>query len=123
MRGTVSRAELRQVMAATYHQVWWPSTYEVRFEGDYLPVRYQARGGYLDPASGELLPTWDEALDAIGPTMSRGMWSGSGPNSPAAQGTASLFCSRHMPDASTATNSHRTLASMTRPWTGTTDDR
>jgi replication initiator protein RepSA len=24
-------------------------------------------GGYLDPATGELLPTWDEALDAIGP--------------------------------------------------------
>ena len=26
MRGTVSRAELREVIAATYHQVWWPST-------------------------------------------------------------------------------------------------
>ena len=25
IRGTVSRAELRQVLAATYHQVWWPS--------------------------------------------------------------------------------------------------
>ncbi len=24
IRGTVSRAELRQVIAATYHQVWWP---------------------------------------------------------------------------------------------------
>ena len=24
MRGTVSRAELRRVLAATYHQVWWP---------------------------------------------------------------------------------------------------
>ena len=26
MRGTVSRAELRRVLAATYHQVWWPDT-------------------------------------------------------------------------------------------------
>ncbi len=26
MRGTVSRTELRQVLAATYHQVWWPDT-------------------------------------------------------------------------------------------------
>ena len=26
MRGTVSRAELRHVFAATYHQVWWPDT-------------------------------------------------------------------------------------------------
>ena len=24
-------------------------------------------GGYLDPATGEVLPTWDQALDAIGP--------------------------------------------------------
>ena len=65
MRGTISRAELRQIIAATYHQVWWPSTDQVRFDGDYLPVWYEARGGYLDPATGELLPTWDEALDAI----------------------------------------------------------
>jgi hypothetical protein len=26
LRGTVSRADLRQVIAATYHQVWWPPT-------------------------------------------------------------------------------------------------
>ena len=26
MRGTLSRTELRQVLAATYHQVWWPPT-------------------------------------------------------------------------------------------------
>jgi hypothetical protein len=26
IRGTISRAELREVIAATYHQVWWPST-------------------------------------------------------------------------------------------------
>ena len=25
IRGTISRAELREVIAATYHQVWWPS--------------------------------------------------------------------------------------------------
>ena len=25
MRGTVSRAEIRRVLAATYHQVWWPT--------------------------------------------------------------------------------------------------
>jgi hypothetical protein len=30
-------------------------------------VWYEARGGYLDPATGELLPTWYEALDAISP--------------------------------------------------------
>ena len=33
MRGTVSRAELRRVLAATYHQVWWPSTTTVKYDG------------------------------------------------------------------------------------------
>ena len=33
IRGTVSRRELREVIAATYHQVWWPSTAAVRFDG------------------------------------------------------------------------------------------
>ena len=67
MRGTVSRADLRQVLAATYHQVWWPSTDVVRFDADQLPVWHEASGNYLDPATGEILPTWDQALDAIGP--------------------------------------------------------
>ena len=66
MRGTVSRAELREVIAATYHQVWWPSTDAVRFDGVHLPVWDETTAAYLDPATGEILPTWDEALDAIG---------------------------------------------------------
>ena len=67
MRGTVSRAELRQVIAATYHQVWWPSTEVVRFDGDRLPVWHETSGNYLDPDTGEVLPAWDDAVDAIGP--------------------------------------------------------
>ena len=63
----VPRAVLRQVIAATYHQVWWPSTDVVRFDGDELPVWDEDNGTYLDPATGEVLPTWDQALDAIGP--------------------------------------------------------
>ena len=66
MRGTVSRAELRRVLAATYHQVWWPDTSVVRFEDGALPVWDEHAGTYLDPATGEVLPTWDDALDAIG---------------------------------------------------------
>jgi Replication initiator protein, pSAM2 len=66
MRGTVSRAELREVIAATYHQVWWPSTDVVRFDGAHLPVWDENTAAYLDPGTGEVLPTWDEALDAIG---------------------------------------------------------
>ena len=66
MRGTVSRAELRRVLAATYHQVWWPSTTTVKYGGDELLVWDEATGNYFDPASGEVLPTRDQALDAIG---------------------------------------------------------
>ncbi len=66
MRGTVSRAELRRVLAATYHQVWWPAASAVKFEDGQLPVWDEATGTYLDPATGEVLPTWDQALDAIG---------------------------------------------------------
>jgi hypothetical protein len=66
-RGAIARTDLRQVIAATYHQVWWPSTNEVRFDGDELPQWHEATGRYVDPSTGELLPTWDQALDAIGP--------------------------------------------------------
>jgi hypothetical protein len=65
IRGTVSRNELREVIAATYHQVWWPSTDTVRFDGGHLPVWDEDAKTYLDPETGERLPTWDEALDAI----------------------------------------------------------
>jgi hypothetical protein len=66
-RGAISRADLRKVIAATYHQVWWPLTEVVRLGGDELPEWHEASGRYVDPATGELLPTWDQALDAIGP--------------------------------------------------------
>jgi hypothetical protein len=67
MRGTLARAELRQVLAATYHQVWWPDTSAVRIDSDQLPVWDEHTANYLDPATGKVLPTWDQALDAIGP--------------------------------------------------------
>ena len=65
-RGTISRADLRRVLAATYHQVWWPDTAAIRYDGGQMPVWDEGAGTYLDPATGEVLPTWDDALDAIG---------------------------------------------------------
>ena len=67
IRGTIARSELRRVLAATYHQVWWPDTPVKYRDGDELPVWHDQAGGYVDPATGEVLPTWDEALDAISP--------------------------------------------------------
>jgi hypothetical protein len=62
IRGTLPRAEIKQIAAATYHQVWWPPTDRVRFDGQHLPV-WDEQVGYLDPATGEVLLTWDQALD------------------------------------------------------------
>ena len=46
--------------------MWWPSTKTVRFDGGHLPAWDEHTAIYLDPATGEVLPTWDEALTAIG---------------------------------------------------------
>jgi len=72
IRGTISRTELREVIAATYHQVWWPSTETARYDGGCLPVWDEHTGTYLDPDTGEVLPTWDQALDAISDRACRG---------------------------------------------------
>jgi hypothetical protein len=66
IRGTISRAELRAIVAATYHQVWWPATDVVRYDGGFLPLWDPQRETYVDPDTGEPLPTWDDALDALG---------------------------------------------------------
>ncbi|MCG5219734.1 helitron helicase-like domain-containing protein [Streptosporangium sp. KLBMP 9127] len=64
IRGTLPRAEIKQIAAATYHQVWWPPADQVVFDGDHLPA-WADGVGYLDPATGEVLPTWDQALDQL----------------------------------------------------------
>jgi hypothetical protein len=51
IRGAVPRAVVRQVIAATYHQVWWPSTEVVRYDGEDLPVWDEDTRTYLDPGS------------------------------------------------------------------------
>ncbi|RCG29091.1 replication initiation protein [Sphaerisporangium album] len=75
VRGAMPRAEVKAVAAATYHQVWWPAADEVRYEGAHLPVwvgdehatdRSDGQAGdYLDPETGEVLPTWERALDQL----------------------------------------------------------
>ena len=65
IRGTISRAELRQVVAATYHQVWWPPTNRALYGGTHVPVWDPRARAYLDPTTHERLTTWDEALTAL----------------------------------------------------------
>ncbi|GAA4217003.1 site-specific integrase [Actinocatenispora rupis] len=66
VRGALARRLVKQVAAATYHQVWWPAHDELRYdpEGE-LPTWNVDEMTYRDPHTGEALPTWDEALDAI----------------------------------------------------------
>lgn len=59
IRGTMPRAKIKEMAAATYHQVWWP---KVDDPIDFEPVWAD---GYVNPETGEYLPTWDEALDQL----------------------------------------------------------
>ncbi len=65
MRGTVSRADLRRVAAATYHQVWWPACDEPVYGDGFEPEWDPDRETYVDPDTREPLPTWDDALDHL----------------------------------------------------------
>ena len=63
LRGAMPRSLLRDVTAATYHQLWWPA-HDQPVHVDQLPVWSETHGGYLSP-EGAPLPTWDQALDAL----------------------------------------------------------
>jgi hypothetical protein len=61
LRGTISRAELRAITAATYHQVWWPAHDQLIYSGDRLPVWDIRAKAFTDPDTGTPLPTWERA--------------------------------------------------------------
>ncbi|WP_308209050.1 replication initiator [Actinoallomurus purpureus] len=65
IRGTISRAELRQVVAATYTQVWWPPTDRVVYAGERLPYWDARERAYLHPDTRQPLTTWQDALKAL----------------------------------------------------------
>lgn len=63
IRGAIPRETFRQVVAATYHQVWWPPHEKVVYGYD-LPV-WREGVGYVDPTTGQVLPTFQDALDEL----------------------------------------------------------
>jgi hypothetical protein len=66
IRGAIPRSVIREVIGATYFQVWWPSTATVTYpEYEAQPVWDDDTNGYRDPRTGEALPTWDQALDRL----------------------------------------------------------
>jgi hypothetical protein len=62
LRGAIPRATIRQVVAATYFQLWWPS-----FDQPGYVHRKPVWDGhdYIDADTGEVLPTWEQALDRL----------------------------------------------------------
>ena len=62
IRGAIPRATIREVVKATYLQLWWPP-----HDRPVYVHRVPVWDGhdYIDADTGEVLPTWDQALDAL----------------------------------------------------------
>jgi hypothetical protein len=65
IRGTLPRAVVRELTAATYTNVWWPSTDTVHYADPRIPVWDDQGQQYLDPDSRAPLPTWEQALEDL----------------------------------------------------------
>jgi hypothetical protein len=73
IRGTLPRAVMKQLTAATYGTVWWPATETVvygegrepRWDPDDDTGPAAEPGGFVDPDTGAPLLTWQDALDQL----------------------------------------------------------
>ena len=74
IRGSIPRKVLRQVVAATYRQVWWPTPGQAVYDEHHRPVwddhahgdpQTGYVGGYVDPATGASLTSWVEAMQQL----------------------------------------------------------
>jgi hypothetical protein len=65
LRGAVPHDTIRQVTAATYHQVWWPAHDELIHSGDRLPVWEPTAKAFIDPATRQPLANWDNAVNQV----------------------------------------------------------
>jgi hypothetical protein len=61
LRGAIPHKLLRQVVTATYQQLWWPPHDEPVYV-DLLPVWDHQAEAYVDPDTGMVLPTFEQAL-------------------------------------------------------------
>ena len=65
IRGTIPRAELRAITAATYYQVWWPAHDQLRYTDETLPVWDSRAKAFTDPDTGTPLPSWEQACEEL----------------------------------------------------------
>jgi hypothetical protein len=63
VRGSVPHEVLRQVAAATYHEVWWPAHDELVYDAEHLPVWDGER--FVDPDARSPLTAWTDAVDEL----------------------------------------------------------
>ncbi|ACU34882.1 replication initiator [Actinosynnema mirum] len=64
IRGSIPHETIRQVTAATYHQVWWPAHDERRYSGEHPPVWDARTGVFVDPDTRQPLTAWADAVEA-----------------------------------------------------------
>jgi hypothetical protein len=62
VRGSIPRALIRQVVAGTYHQVWWPEHGDPVYGGDHMPVWVPELGAWCDPDTRQPLATFDDSV-------------------------------------------------------------
>ncbi|GAB0103466.1 hypothetical protein JMUB6875_24390 [Nocardia sp. JMUB6875] len=65
IRGAVTKEILRQVTAATYHQVWWPHHDVEVYGAGRMPVWDYDAKTFVDPDTRIPLPGWEQALDVM----------------------------------------------------------
>jgi hypothetical protein len=65
LRGSIPHEVIRQVTAATYHQVWWPRHDHLVYTASRLPVWEPTVNGFVDPDTRQPLTLWAEALEAV----------------------------------------------------------
>lgn len=65
IRGSIPHKVLRQVVDATYHQVWWPAHDEPVYTDERMPVWDDRAKAFVDPDSRQPLEDWDSAVDEL----------------------------------------------------------
>jgi hypothetical protein len=80
IRGTIPRAMLLKVAAATYHHVWWPPADELVYQPDRAPVWDPDRTTWVDPTPAHPWPRGrtPSTRSTANPMPPRPMWSGRG---------------------------------------------
>jgi hypothetical protein len=65
IRGSIPHQVIRQVTAATYHQVWWPHHDHLVYTAGRVPVWEPRVRAFVDPDTCQPLTSWAQALEWV----------------------------------------------------------